>query len=236
MKRNILIKINDILHFHLFIPQNKVKFRKLLYIISLMFGAWLIGYKFRDATIYIQQHQIKELSSKKIQLHNDIDSLQKNLQEYNFMLDDGDYYRYLAFKHAEILIPKEMSISDLKLMTVEAKRWKIPFKYYYRLINKESRYNPKVISGAGANGYMQIMPATFESMKKLYIGNISNMTPNEQNIIIGSFTLNYLFNRYNSWKLAIGAYNAGTDYIDKNKKLPDYPETIAYVNYIMGNK
>ena len=232
MRRNILIKISDILHFHLFIPQNKVKFRKILYIILLMFGAWLVGYKFRDATIYIQQHQIKELSSKKIKLHNEIDSLQNNLKDYNFMIDDGDYYRYLAFKHAEILIPKEMSISDLKLMTAEAKRWKIPFKYYYRLINKESKYNPNVISEAGANGYMQIMPATFASMKKIYDKDISNLTLNEQNIIIGSFTLNYLFNQYKSWKLAFIAYNAGNSYVDENKTLPT--ETIAYVNYIMN--
>jgi len=235
----LLSELNNVYHTYLFIPSNRKKLLKVLLYFFICFGFWLTGYKWRDTRIIIQNHQIHELSLKKELLKNNIEQLQSSLEEYNFLLNDGDYYRYLAFKHSTVLIPKHVNVDDLKLITEQAKKYNIPYKYIYRLIWKESRYNPNAMSSAGAKGYMQVMPATFNSMKKIYIANntdnISELNKNQQNIMVGTYTIYYLYNKYRNWSLAFAAYNAGTGAVDKAKGIPNIPETQQYVNYIINN-
>jgi len=234
---DILFKeLNNTYHQYMFVPSNRKKLVKLSIYLFIGFGFFMWGYKWRDTKIIIQNIQIKELALKKQSLEKSIDELQSNLDEYNFMLEDGDYYRYLAYKHGDVLVPKKTNSKDLKLLTEQSIRYNIPFKYIYRLVWKESKYNPSAESHIGAHGYMQVMPATFKSMKKMYEketdDNIDKLNSRQQNIMVGTYTLNYLYKRYKDWKLTFAAYNAGTTAVDKANGIPNYPETQAYVKFI----
>lgn len=231
-------EMNNVYNTYLFVPSKRKQLLTILLYCFVGFGCWLTGYKWRDGRIIVQNIQIHELSNKKETLKKDIDKLQNNLTEYNFLLNDGDYYRYLAFKHGSIMIPKTVNSKDLKLITDQSKKYKIPYKYIYRLIQKESGYNPNVISRAGAKGYMQVMPTTFSMMKEMYENDtnesISSLNKNQQNIMVGTYTLNYLHNKYKNWSLTFAAYNAGSGAVDRANGIPNFAETQQYVKYIIN--
>ena len=142
----------------------------------------------------------------------------------------------MAFKHSDIVIPKHFNHEDLKLVYRLSIRFEIPQEYIYRLIQKESRFKPGLTSSAGAKGYMQIMPATYKVNKKLYekkYGSIDSYNENQKNIIIGTFLLNKLWQKYHNWKLVFAAYNAGTGNVEKaGNRIPNIIETKKYVNFI----
>lgn len=236
---NVLFsELNNAYHQYLFVPSNRKKLLKLLIYSFLGFGCFMWGYKWRDTKIIVQNIQIKELSLKKDKLKKEIATLNENLDEYNFMLSDGDYYRYLAYKHGDVLVPKETNPEDLKLITEQAKKYNIPFKFIFRLIWKESRYDPNAKSSAGAQGYMQVIPSTFRSMKNIYEKNtnenIDNLNARQQNIMVGTYTLDFLYKKYNDWKLTFAAYNAGSGAVDQANGVPNFPETQAYVKFIIN--
>lgn len=197
--------------------------------------AWLVGYKWRDGKIWFQERHIRSLYQEQGDLQRSVSELEGNLKDYNFMISDGDYYRYLAFKHADIAIPKDVNPQHLRLMTEEAYRNGIPLNYYYRLINKESRYNPDALSSKGASGYMQIMPPTFKLMSDRYRGRhrLDRLDSDEKNIVVGSFMLGYLYKKYKRWDLTFAAYNAGS-VVSECNCVPNFSETKEYVRYIIN--
>lgn len=231
-------ELNIAYHHYLFEPTNRKQLVKFLIYCFIGSGCWLWGYKWRDTKIIIQNFQINQLSKRKAILKENITKLQNDLDDYNFMIEDGDYYRYLAFKHGEILIPKETKPEDLKLITEQSIKFEIPFKYIYRLIWQESHYKPNAQSSMGAQGYMQVMPATFTVMKKMYEDTfnitIGDMNKSHQNIIVGTYLLKYLYERYNNWPQAIAAYNAGSGNVDGIAGIPNIPETQKYVKFIIN--
>ena len=230
-------ELNNSYHQYFFESTNRKKLLKLVLYCVFGFGIWLAGYKWRDAKIIIQTIQIQELSDKKDELNNNISTLESQLEEYNFMISDGDYFRYLAYKHGDILVPKDVDPADLKLMTEMSKEYNIPFKYFYRLVWKESGYNPTLSSTAGAGGYMQVMPGPFVTFSKMYrddstaTRNLDELTPNQQNIVIGAYILDYHYKHYKNWKLALAAYNAGPGNVTDH--VPNIPETQYYVKFIL---
>ena len=55
-----------------------------------------------------------------------------------------------------------------------------------------------------------------------------------QNVQAGSQYLKQLMTRYKGdLRLALAAYNAGPQRVDADKKVPDIPETVAYVDAIL---
>lgn len=89
----------------------------------------------------------------------------------------------------------------------------MPFTWIYGLIRQESRFMTGVNSSAGAQGLMQIMPATAKWVadKLGFVGfKLSSLTELEMNIILGSAYLNLLYSDLDSsYVLATAAYNAG---------------------------
>ncbi len=218
---------------YLFSQNTRKKYLKLIIVLLFLYAAWLFGYKFRDAKIFVLEKTIKIQEHKKASLESDIAFLEDELIDYNKILKDGDYYRYMAFKHSDITIPKHMNSDDLILIHRTSKKFNVPYRIIYRLIQKESRYNPKAKSQVGASGYMQVMPATFKRIKYRYekkYGNIDHLPYNQQNILVGTFYLNYLYKMYNDWNLTLSAYNAGPGNV--NKKIPNISETKNYVKFI----
>jgi hypothetical protein len=95
------------------------------------------------------------------------------------------------------------------------------------IIHAESSYNPGALSRVGAQGLMQLMPATARRF------GVSNAFDPAQNIRGGVQYLGWLLKRFNGdLKLAAAGYNAGEGAVDKYKGVPPYAETERYVQRV----
>lgn len=95
------------------------------------------------------------------------------------------------------------------------------------VIHAESAFNPNAISRAGAQGLMQLMPATASRF-----GVTDVFTPGE-NIEGGVSYLAWLSTRFNGDLTRITAgYNAGEGAVDRYDGVPPYRETILYVERV----
>jgi soluble lytic murein transglycosylase-like protein len=96
------------------------------------------------------------------------------------------------------------------------------------VIDKESAGRPCALSAKGAEGLMQLMPATAEEF------NVDDPFDPKQNVNAGAKLLKSLLERYkNDPALALGAYNAGPDRVDQAGGVPRIPETADYVTAIL---
>jgi soluble lytic murein transglycosylase-like protein len=93
----------------------------------------------------------------------------------------------------------------------------------------ESGFNVRAISKRGAMGLMQLMPATAARF------GISDGFDPGQNVSAGARYLKFLLNRFGqNVSLALAAYNAGEDAVDRNGgQIPPYTETMAYVPRVL---
>jgi tape measure domain-containing protein len=97
------------------------------------------------------------------------------------------------------------------------------------VIRQESGGKRKVVSGVGAQGLMQLMPATARRF------GVTNAFDPAQNIRGGTTYLAWLLKRFNgNVPLALAGYNAGEGAVDKYKGMPPYRETRGYVNSVMA--
>lgn len=95
------------------------------------------------------------------------------------------------------------------------------------IIHAESSYNPNAISRVGAQGLMQLMPATARRF------GVTNSFDAAQNIRGGVQYLGWLLKRFNGdLKLAAAGYNAGEGAVAKYKGVPPYAETQRYVQRV----
>jgi hypothetical protein len=92
------------------------------------------------------------------------------------------------------------------------------------LVKAESGGDARAVSRAGAQGLMQLMPATAKDM-----GVADSFKPDE-NVRGGATYLDALLTHYHdNLALALAAYNAGPEAVDKYHGIPPYRETRIYV-------
>lgn len=121
-----------------------------------------------------------------------------------------------------------MSDDDLKpLISQSAQTQSVQPELVRAVIRRESASYPCAVSDRGALGLMQLMPDVADQF------NVDPLDP-KQNVEAGTKYLKQLLTRYKGdVKLALAAYNAGPQRVDAENKVPNIPETTAYVDAIL---
>lgn len=85
------------------------------------------------------------------------------------------------------------------------------------VIYQESRFRSGVVSGAGAVGLMQVLPATARGIAQRTGGSgfvDRDLFDPELNVRYGAWYLRHLIDRYGDERTALAAYNAGQANVD----------------------
>lgn len=120
-------------------------------------------------------------------------------------------------------MPRNATIATLE------QQYQLPTGALETLVNIESGGNPNAVSGKGARGLTQIMPAT-SADPGFGVTPMRNSSPYEQ-LRMGAEYLGAMYKRYGGdLGKAYAAYNAGPGAVDRYGGVPPYPETQNYVS------
>jgi soluble lytic murein transglycosylase len=142
-----------------------------------------------------------------------------------------------------------LPLSDTGIIRRQAAEKRLDPALIAAVIYAESKFEPRP-SSAGAQGLMQILPATAYYLAHLSGGRrftVSDLASPSINVAYGSYYLRYLLNHYDGDEmLAVAAYNGGLANVDKwvaeakadgrhltAEQIP-FPETREYVQRVLA--
>jgi soluble lytic murein transglycosylase-like protein len=137
----------------------------------------------------------------------------------------------VAVASSETTIPADMPTSgdpELDRIILEAgQKQGVDPRFIHAVIWQESKYKVDARSHAGAQGLMQLMPATAKRF------GCEHPEDPQENITAGTKYLSWLLKRFaGNVELALAGYNAGEGSVDKYDGVPPYSETQNYVKII----
>lgn len=151
--------------------------------------------------------------------------------------------KYYAIRIEEPVAPQAAVISDANIqknagtnqlpynneVLLAANETSLEPALIHAVIATESKHNPRAKSNKGAQGLMQLMPATASRF------NVKDRNDPRQNILAGSKYLKELLTLFNGdLKLSLAAYNAGPGAVQKySNRIPPYKETMRYVPKVL---
>lgn len=104
--------------------------------------------------------------------------------------------------------PGRLAPTDLdRWIDAAARRFAIPAAWIHAVIAVESAYDPRALSAAGAQGLMQLMPATYAELRARHRLGPDVFAPRD-NILAGAAYLRQLHDRFGPEGMLL-AYNAG---------------------------
>lgn len=110
-----------------------------------------------------------------------------------------------------------------------AARYRLDPNLVKAVIRAESDFNRHAVSRRGAQGLMQLMPATARELR------VADPFNARQNIDGGTRYLRTLLDMFDgNVTLALAAYNAGPTLVKKIRKVPSIPETVLYVKRVLS--
>lgn len=108
-----------------------------------------------------------------------------------------------------------------------AKEYGVPLTLLKAVAKAESNFNASAVSSAGAQGVMQLMPATARSL------GVDDPFDARSNIMGGAKYIAEKLNQYDGdIELALAAYNAGSGNVAKYGGVPPFSETRNYIKRI----
>jgi soluble lytic murein transglycosylase-like protein len=113
------------------------------------------------------------------------------------------------------------------LIRAAAEKHGVDEKLIEHVIAVESNFNPRAASRKQAHGLMQLLPRTAARF------SVADVFDPAQNIDAGTRYLKELLERFSgNLPLALAAYNAGPEMVERYRGIPPFPETQKYVRQI----
>lgn len=139
---------------------------------------------------------------------------------------EWSFYRRESGSGAETVgVPLPHSYRDI--IRQNARVYRLEEALVKAVIKAESNYNPQSRSNKGAQGLMQLIPETARLMK------VSDPYNPAENIRGGSNYLRLMLDQFNgNLDLALAAYNAGPNAVQRHGGIPPYTETREYVQRV----
>lgn len=126
---------------------------------------------------------------------------------------------------------REMTAEELISNSIHAAaaKYDVPAGLIRSVIRAESNFQPDAVSRAGAQGLMQLMPATAREL------GVEDAFDIEQNIDGGARYLRRMMDMFNgNLKQALAAYNAGPGTVMRYNGNVPYRETRNYVEKVLA--
>ncbi len=146
---------------------------------------------------------------------------------YNIMLGQNTAGNSAVTERAAVIETGSTSMDAI--FEEAASLYNVPLNLLKAMGKAESGFDANAVSPAGAQGVMQLMPATARSL------GVEDPFDARSNIMGGAKYISQQLNKYNgNIDLALAAYNAGSGNVAKYGGVPPFKETRNYIQRIKG--